>query len=231
MATEITTFKKYVATDVLPCPDPIVEREILNVIIEFCEKTHIMQREFAVTFDTDSDGLTELDDEYQNAIDVDISEHLSKERMVSVMAFNLDGIDKYPEYRNITNTISDSIWESLHSDNVLYFSMPDSNTIRVYDRETSDTELYVALAVKPTRSATSVQDFLLEDWLEPIVAGVKAKILAMPGKEWTNGRASLMYKLEYRRGISRARAMALKGFSKKPVEIHGQNFGEIDWNA
>lgn len=230
MATTIATFKKYVATDVLPCPDPIVEREILNTIIEFCEKTHIMQREFSYTFDTDSDDLTELDDEYQNAIDVDLSEHLSSERLVSVLAFNLDGVAKWPEYRNVTATISDNLWENLHDDNYIYFSMPNNNTLRVYDRETSDTELYIALAVKPTRSATSVQDFLLEDWLDPIVAGTKARILGMHGKEWSNPKAALMYKLEYRRGISRARAMALKGFSSKPAELHGRNFGQIDWD-
>ena len=48
MATNITEFKKLVAPDILACPDLIVNREILTVILDFCTKTNILQRDFQI---------------------------------------------------------------------------------------------------------------------------------------------------------------------------------------
>jgi hypothetical protein len=224
MSQAITTFKKYVAADVLPCPDPIVEREILSVIIDFCDKTHILTREFNVELDSD-----DIDEDYQNAIDIPLGEWLTTSRPVTVLEFNLDGTTYIPKYRELQNTIPDDVWESLHDDNTIYFSFPSTSTIRIYDRETTDENLYIRMSVKPTRAATTVDDCLLEDWVDTIAAGVKYKIMSMPGKEWTDPAGAAMYYVEYKRGVSRARMKVLKAFSGTPLEVTPRLFGQVDW--
>lgn len=231
MSTNITEFSKYIHTDVLPCPAPILEREILNTIIEFCASTNILTQEFNHEFDVDSDGDTELDDEYQNCVDIDLGEYAANRRIITVLAFNLDGLHKYPEYREILNTIPDTQWEMLHDDDVIYFSFPNNNTLRVYDRETSDSNLYIVLALKPERDVTKVDEFFLEDWLDTICAGVKYRILSMPNKEWTNKAAARENWIQWKRGLSKAKAKVRKKFTKTALEVQPRSFGEIDWEA
>ena len=101
MATTFATFKKYIVPDVLPCPDPIVERELIGTIIEFCKLTHVITKDFDVTLDSD-----DIDSEYQDSIDVDLNEYFTNYRPVAVVRLNVDGVEYTPQYREILNDIS-----------------------------------------------------------------------------------------------------------------------------
>lgn len=219
-------FKEHVMIDVFPCPEPVAERAIRNTLIEFCEKTHILTREFTVTLSNEASINTSLTD----SIDIELSDYVENERPVSVLGFNKDGVPYVPEFRNITGDIPDSVWEDIHSDNRIYFNFPDNYILRVFDMESTDVYLHVVLAVKPLRSAESVDDILYEDWLDAIVAGVKFRLLAMPNKEWTDKKGSNVYYTEWRRGISRARAKVHKAYSRHPQEVNPAILGRIDWD-
>lgn len=225
MATNLTSFKMHVAADVLPCPDPIIEREILNTIIEFCRLSHVIVKEFEVDI-SDETPATPCD-----KVDIDLSSYITDVRPVSIIAFNLDGVPKYPQKREFVNDIASDIWENISDDSYIYFYFYDNTTLRVYDRDTSDESLYVAMAVKPVRTITTIDDFIYEDYLDTIVAGVKWRIMSMPGKEWSNPRAAQRNYIEWRRGCSKVKAMVMKSFSKIPIEVHPRTFGNIDWDA
>lgn len=220
MSTPITDFRKFVQADVMPCPEPIIDREVLSTIIEFCDKTNILSKEFSIT-------LTEqtIDSDLQNSMDIELSEFFSNMRPVTVLEFNLDGTPKYAKFRDILNTIPDSIWDVQAEDNTIYFSFPSSMTLRIYDRSASENYLFVKLAVKPTRSAEEVDDILMEDWLDVISAGVRYRLLNMPNKEWTDPNVAALMYVDWRRGLSRARMKMLKSYSGKPLEVNPRYFG------
>jgi len=225
MSTAITSFIKYVAADVMPCPTPIIERVMLSTIIEFCDKTHILQREFNIELDTDS-----IDSDMQDSIDVSLSEFVTSCKPITVLEFNLDGSPKFAKFRELVNTIPSSVWNNIKEEETIYFSFPSNTVIRLYDRSTSDSNLFVRLAVKPTRAATEVDDLLMEDWVDTISEGVKSKILIMPGKEWTDPKGAAASYMEYRRGISRARMKMLKSYTSQPLEVSPRAYGQIDWD-
>jgi hypothetical protein len=69
-----------------------------------------------------------------------------------------------------------------------------------------------------------VDDLLYKDFLDTIVAGVKYRIMAMPGKEWTNlTAADVNYRL-WRRGLSRAKIIAEKGRTRRSQEVNPRQF-------
>jgi len=223
MATTFATFKKYIAPDVLPCPDPIVERELIGTLIEFCKLTHVVTKDFNVELDSD-----DIDSDYQDSIDIDLNEYFTNYRPVAVVRINVDGIDYEPAYKEVLNTID--AWDnSVGSTSVKYFYFVSNDTLRVYDMATADSNMYLRIALKPERNITEVEDeSLYEDHLETIAAGVKSRILKMPGKPWYNKAAAFDAHVTWRRGISKARSNFDKGYTKQSQSVYPRSFGDID---
>jgi nucleoside diphosphate kinase len=223
MATALSIFKKYIAPDVLPCPDPIVERELIGTIIDFYERTHVITKDFNVELDSD-----DIDSDYQDSIDIDLNEYFTNYRPVSVIRLNVDGRDYTPKYKEILNDLD--AWESsVREEDVKFFFFLTNSSMRVYDMETSDSNLYIRMAIKPTRDITEVEDeSIYEDHLETIVAGVKARVLRMPGKPWTNQTAARQADIDWRRGTSKARLRFDKGYTNNPQTVNPQSFGQLN---
>ena len=223
MATTFATFKKYIVPDVLPCPDPIVERELIGTIIEFCKLTHVITKDFNVELDSD-----DIDSEFQDSIDIDLNEYFTNYRPVAVVRINIDGTDYIPKYKEVVNTID--AWDSsVHSDSVKYFYFLSNSTLRIYDMSTADSNLYLRIALKPERDITEVEDEnLYEDHLETIAAGVRSRILNMPGKPWYSRLSAQQAHIDWRRGVSKARANFDKGYTRNPQAVNPVSFGGID---
>jgi len=223
MATTFAEYKAYITPDVLPCPDPIVERELISTLIDFCKLTHCLTKDFNVELDSD-----DIDSEYQDSIDISLSEYFTDYRPVAVIAINIDGVDYVPEYKEVLNTID--AWDSsLCPDNVKFFFFLNNTTLRLYDMATGDTNLYLRIAVKPIRAITEVQDeFLFEDHIDTIAAGVKFRILKMPGKVWSDQNASKQNWIDWRRGVTKARANQDRGHTKNPQTVYPVSFGGLD---
>lgn len=219
---EISDFKALVAPDVMPCPDPIVNREIVSVLIDFCKKTDVLQKEFNVAMDT-----TEIDADMQDSLDLDLYEYLGDRFSIAhIIEARIDGVEVEMKEREILNTIED--WDMIKEEGVQYFHIESSTLIRLYDMSTSQTNLYIKVSVKPTRTVETLPDSLFDDWSEVIANGARYNILRMPGKEWTDRESAITYYREYRTGMSEATKERLKDFTNKTQHVHWRSFGEID---
>jgi hypothetical protein len=221
MATDISEFKNLVAVDVLPCPDPIVNREVVSVLLDFCKKSNILTHEFELDVNTN-----DIDSTMQNSIDFDISAYSTNLRPVTLLELMVGSTQYIPHQRDIRNTISN--FSMVKDENYKYFWIVDEDTIRLFDMSTADSILWMRIAFKPLRTATTVDDALFEDWSEAIVAGAKWKILTMPGKDWSDPKTGDFYRREYRRYLSQAKQKTLKGGSGQSEKVNWQSFGDID---
>lgn len=221
MATEISEFKNLVAVDVLPCPDPIVNREVVSMLLEFCKKSELLVREFELTIDSN-----DIDSDLQDSIDFDLSLYATNLRPVSIRELMVDTTEYIPEKRNLQGTLTN--WAYIKQAGVKYYWIPANHLIRLFDMATTDTTLYMKAAFKPLRTATQVDDFLFEDWSEAIVAGAKWKILSMPGKEWTDARAAEHYRREWRKALAAAKVVSVKNGTPGDQRMNYQSFGEVE---
>jgi hypothetical protein len=226
--TNISEIKNLVKPDVLSCPDPIVNREVITVILDFCKKTNIMQREFELDIDT-----TDIDTDIQNCIDFDISEHSRNLRITTILEFMIDTVPYVPFKRNIRNTLTDFQYTNsgagssvLEDTRFKYFWIPNNHTLRLFDMDTSMSNLYVKMAVKPLRTATTIDTDIFEDWSEALVEGAKYRLMKMPGKAWSDRPAAEDSRREYRKYLSQAKQHAMSGGSSVHQEqIKWKSFG------
>lgn len=223
MATTFATYKKYITPDVMPCPDVIIERELVSTLIDFCKLTHVITKDFNVELDSD-----DIDSDYQDSIDIDLSEHFTNHRPVAVVRINVDGVEYAPSYKEVLNEID--CWDSsIGGGNEKFFYFVNNTTLRIYDMDSGDDNLYLRIALKPTRDITEVEEeWLYEDHVDTIAAGVKARILTMPGKAWENQAAAKRAFIDWRRGITKARSNFDKGYTRNPGTVFPRSFGDID---
>jgi hypothetical protein len=219
--TLISEFKKLVSPDVLPCPDPIVNREVVSTLLEFCKKTYQLTREFELDIDTD-----DIDSDLQDSIDLDISEHADNLRPVALVELMVDTTEYIPHKRDIRTTVTN--FSSLKDDNYKYYWIPENYLIRLFDMGTANEKIWMKLALKPLRSATEVDDHIFEDWSEAIVAGAKFKLLSMPGKDWSDSEGARYYRSEWRKYLSQAKKATLKGGTAYAEGVNWKSFGDID---
>lgn len=225
--TAITTFRQHVETDLMPCPRPLIDREILNVIIDFCDKTHVLTKEFNEEIDSDS-----IDTDLHNAYDVELTNYFSDVIPGIIISFQRDGMRYRPERKEILTDIPDDIWYDMaNPEGAIYFSFPTDKILRVFDVQTTWTNLYVAMSVMPTRTSTTVDEMIYNHHLEAIVAGVKHKILSMPNKEWSDKFSARENYVEYRRRVSQAKARVMRRYSGWPMEGSPRSFHRIDWGV
>lgn len=224
MTTPLSSFKVYITPDVIPCPDPMIERELVHTVIEFCRETHLLQKEFNYNIDSDDIDSTS----YHYSLDIDLTAYFTDLRPIMLIRVNIDGIDYTAKYREIIGLVEN--WDSIKEENVKYFFYPDNETIRFYDMNTTDTDMYIKMSVKPVDTVDTIDDLIYNDWLDTIVDGTKYRLLSMPNKSWSNPKAAALYYSTWRRGLSQAKLIGFKSYSYAPVDVNPRQFSYVMWD-
>jgi len=217
MSTNLTEFEELVAIDV-DAPTPIVTFAVRQSIIEFCEETWIMTKDFNYVMDDE-----EVEDEINDYIDINLAEFAADTRPLGIVTLFIDGTQWDTFHKEIVVDIPD--YTSVFSSEVKFFSFPNNSTLRLYNIASTSTNITLAIAFKPIQTVTAIDDFMYEDWLEPIVAGAKYRLLSMPNKEWSDPASAIHNLTLFKSGASKAKKKMNKGFSKKSTSVQPRSFG------
>ncbi len=74
--------------------------------------------------------------------------------------------------------------------------------------------LSVWVALKPTLDATTIEDFIYEDYLEVIADGARGMLFGMAGQQWANGELATYYTKRYQAYRNRAANRKRLGLTK-----------------
>lgn len=69
-----------------------------------------------------------------------------------------------------------------------YYTRQNAATLQgfLYPVPDATYPLQVEVALRPTRSATTLEDELLDVWMEPVIEGAKARLMALPDQPFSN---------------------------------------------
>lgn len=162
------------------CPDPVVEQAIRSVCIDFCHSTHLVQT--LVTQDV-------------VAGQQDYTVTAPAEQVLSTITgvFFRDDWVPSSSIETVRSGVAlrgtvDSI-PALSGTPMTYFQKtPNGTTVSLYPvpDESVTAGLAVRAAFAPSRTATTVPDYLYQYWLEEISAGVVHRLCSMPGQPYTD---------------------------------------------
>lgn len=211
MAT-LTDFYPYILPEVPGCPEPTVDVALRSAMIEFCEKTLIIQRDLDPV--TVVKGITDYD--------IDPPNNQLVTRLLRVWYKDVELTPTAPDNVNnaeVYNTLFTGADKNRADPRM--FIQKDERTFTVYPipQETVANGLTVRAALKPTRLAETVEDVLFEDYAEAISSGAKYRLLSMASKPWTNGPSATLALATFNTAINVARQRASRGHTRADLRV------------
>lgn len=87
-----------------------------------------------------------------------------------------------------------------------------------------ETVFDTSLFLSPTRTATSLPDFLFNDWSNAIESGTKVALCMMPGVPWSNPGLGAMEQVKYLHETGEAKLKTRKRNNQTPVMVSMRPF-------
>lgn len=209
--TALSDYSTYVRPYLDGCPDIYIERAVMEAAIEICESSFLWRDEsgpHAVVA-----GVREYD-LYPEEEDAEV-DHLE--------AVSLNGKNLVPtSLEHLVQT--DPNYHKTEGSPSRYYHVNSHVTI-AFDRipnKTSPTGMKALFVLKPKRTATTLPDFLFNDWLKAIINGALASLYRVPGKEWSNPELGMVKRQEFATDKANARIHVNNQWSDRPLKARGR---------
>lgn len=204
MSTAHTKFLDYVLPHVPGCTPEMALLEIQNTIIEFCEKSLILQ--------ADHDPVTAI----VGQIDYDLDPPRDR-LVVRVMKAWYKGQlleEMAPDEIDTPSVYNQRSGYHIHRGEPFQFFQKEARTFSVYPipDETVKQSITLRVALKPTRSATTIDDLIYEEYAETIGSGAISRLALSPGKPYSNPALANVHRALFQAGLNVARDRAQNGY-------------------
>jgi hypothetical protein len=207
-----TAFLNDVMPDVPGCTVELATHAIKNSCIEFCEKTLILQR--------DHDPVTVV----AGIVDYDF-EPPAGQLVTRIMRAWYKTTELTPLAPDDVNRpeVYNRLFTGANVDRLDpgYILQKDERTFSLYPIPVSTVAnaLTMRVAYKPSRSSTTVEDVIYEDYSEAIAKGAKARLMMSPGKPYTNPQLAAAELELFRQAMNVARQRASRGHVRSDLSV------------
>lgn len=211
MSTAHSAFLDYVLPHVPGCTNEMALQEIKNTIIDFCEKSLILQ--------VDHDPVTAI----VGQIDYDLEP--PKDRLVvRVMKAWYKGQlleEMAPDDIDTPSVYNQQSGYHVHRGDPLQFFQKEARTFSVYPipNETVKQSITLRVALKPTRSATTIDDLIYEEYAETIGSGAISRLALSPGKPYSNAALANAHRALFQAGLNVARDRSQNGYVRASRQV------------
>jgi hypothetical protein len=154
------------------CSEPLASQVLLNSAIEFCENSMVLRQNLD-TFTTVV-GVTQYD----------LAPPSAQHDINRVMGVTLAGTELRPGMAEI---VRNDLPTDTAKPRAFYTDRTDSVfSLRLTPPPDAVYPVVVAVTLRPTRSATLLDDDLYNIWIDPIVSGAIARAMLVPDQAFTN---------------------------------------------
>lgn len=209
--TSYDDFLPYVLTDVPGCPEIAAVLAVRNTVIDFCEKSLVVQA------DLDPVSLV------AGQADYDLEPPVNR-LVTKVMKLFYKNSELAPFGQDFVPSATfynpDAIEADAESD-PRRWSQKDTTTFTVWPipKTAQANAITIRAALKPTRASSSCDDVVFEDYAEYIAAGAKARLMLQPNKAYTNPGLVVTQNQLYMQGVNMARQRASRGHARANLRV------------
>lgn len=215
----ITEFLTHVITYVPGCSEPLALQQIRDVCIDFCSKTSIWQ-ETLDSIDVAANTREYLVQPPLNSQILSIAGAWYKRRPIGIL--NADSSQLVPE--QLASGFAGEQTAPGEPNTVLYSLVDKSITVNPVPASDLTAAITLRVVLRPTRTATTVPDFLLTDYEYAIAQGAISRITRIPGQTFTDFATSALTEREYISARNQAMVRANKTFSRSQASIKMRPF-------
>lgn len=179
MAKVWNDFYPYIQPYIPGCPEIVMEAHLQEAAAEFCAKSEVWR------FDVEQDFTSKGESDYE--VDVPTGAILE-----NILTFYLDG--------SALRSVSDRHYDlpsTQPRSRPMYYSIYQDASVRLYPTPDQQYKFEGVAVLKPSLSATGVEDYIFETHGRCISYGAIAKLAIIPGKEWSNPELSSYYQNKF----------------------------------
>lgn len=99
----------------------------------------------------------------------------------------------------------------------------NADAVQLVPVQDAGLELAIEAVLKPSNTATGVQDNIFDRYVQAIAAGAKADLLAKPS-DWSNPQLAGYYAGQFQTDIDNVAAEVRSGFSRAPLRVRPSFF-------
>ena len=202
--------------EVLPylpgCTPALAKVAIRNAVIDFCESSLIIQR--------DHDPVTVL----AGIIDYDF-EPPTGYLVTKIMRAWYKGSELQPTSPDdidasiLYNQTYPGATKVLQDPNAIIQKDERTYTLYPFPKETAAAALTMRVALKPSRSSSTIENVIFEDYAEVIGHGAKYRLMMSTNKPFTNADAASISKQLFDEGTNVARQRATRGYVRSDLRV------------
>lgn len=212
MTRAFSTFTSKIGPSVLGCPPPVITDYVRDTAIRVCERSFYWRERMT------SISLTNGTHEYDYTPPAGSAVHAVLRAQVDDVPVPIisisEALEKFPE------------WDSTPVGKPRYICQVDANTVAVFPPPDTDgpypLELFVVL--KPTRTATTMPQIVLDELEDVIVHGVLQHLLVMPNVSWTDRELAAYHAKQYLFHLTMTRNRADYGDTRRSLNARMQPF-------
>ena len=222
VAKKIESLVPKVKREAPSCPSFIAIEELRNTIIDFCINTDIYLADLSL-FQTVT-GINE----YESAdLDIPVGSELNHildffcevgESTVQLSEKNLTRL----EPKSLIG--KPSLFDLYGSCKPKYYSQKDQETILIAPTPNQNYSLYALYSLKPTATATTIPNIIVNEYQETIVHGALYRLQMMKDSPWSDVQAADLNKRMYDKGEAQAVRKTKYGLVGAPLTIKYQEF-------
>lgn len=97
----------------------------------------------------------------------------------------------------------------------MHYWRTTDNVVRLYPTPDATYSMDALVVLKPSRTATGVEDWIYETWAEALVDGAVWRLARIPGKSWSNLELAHLHKTRFDRQIANARVRDVRQVDRR----------------
>jgi hypothetical protein len=196
-----------VSIDVKGCPSITIEKAVRDTVIDFCERTHLIQRTVGPLDVTAGAG-----EKTSFGTSIAATEHV-----LAIKAAWIDG--KSVEIYGPADAAADfPDWQTaLGTPEYLVMERPNAYYVVPALADPMVGALRMRVAVGLLETATGCDDRIRRDYRDAITQGAKARLFAIADKPWTNLPLAGVMQASYMGAVSSATIVAIRTPARRPL--------------
>lgn len=205
MAKDIDLLLRQVMPYAPACPEPLAIRHLRDAAIRLCERTKLWRDTDSFTVTTpESEGVCTIQD--ARLLEIRAA-RLDDQPLTPVTQDWLD--DEFPDWEDVVEVADPK-----------YVTQSAPNTVTLFPKATGTLSLRLILV--PSEDATTLPDFLVDQYALEIGWGAAGEILTTPNAEFANPQLGLDFRARFEDRLNTLAWRATRGQHVAPLRTRGK---------
>ena len=210
----LSSLRTYVSNDILGVPVELLDQQVLLSAIDFCQKTLLWTEILPDIPAVSGQSTYTLSLPYANTA------------LAGVKQIWVNGRELAPKpYARLAYELMN--WQTATATSPVFYAMPDLLSFSPLPIPTNFPVAFsfrVRVALMPNSSAVQLPEIIGDRFSDALAYGARARLMAMPNKNWSDQKTAMYYQAKYNEEFNRAKIEGMQNIASGSLQVNSRRF-------